>query len=110
MAVATAADFETYRRQTDESRQAVETALEALNKGDAEGFLGAFSDDVYFEMPGSTPVSGEAHGLEEFVAVVSNVARYLSEAITLKITFFLAAGEWVVTRADGHGVTNSGKD
>jgi ketosteroid isomerase-like protein len=110
MPVETAAEFETYRSETEDSSRVVQAALDALNNGDAEGFLGSFADDLDFEMPGSTPVSGHTRNLEEFIALVSNVGSLVSEPITLRVTFFLAAGEWVVTRADGHGVTNDGKD
>lgn len=105
-----AREFEEWKRQTEESRRVVQASIDALNRGEAAAFLGSFSDDLYFEMPGYTPVSGTTKGLEEFTALVSKVANYLSVLITIRITFFLAAGEWIVTRADGHGVTKSGKN
>lgn len=110
MTIQTASEFETWARQTEESRRVVEAAIDALNSADTEGFLGCFSDDLDFEMPGYTPVSGHTTTLEGFVGLVGNVMRYLSEPIRLTVTFFLAAGEWVVTRADGHGVCLNGRD
>lgn len=66
---------------------------------------GAFSPDFDFWMPGTTPVSGKTKGLEEFGALVGQVADYLDVQISLKVTNFIACGEWVVSEAAGHGVT-----
>ena len=96
--------------QTASSRQVVQRAIDALNSGDAAGFLGSFSEDLEFWMPGTTPVSGQTHGLKEFTSLVEKVAGYLNVLITIKVTNFIACGEWVVTQADGHGVTKAGKD
>lgn len=98
------------RTQTATSREVVEKCIEALNKGDAAGFLAAFSDDLDFNMPGTTPVSGRTHGLKNFVALVEKVASYLDVLITIKVTNFIVCGDWVVTESDGHGVTKKGKD
>jgi ketosteroid isomerase-like protein len=95
---------------TESSRKVVEKAIDALNKGDAVTFLGSFSEDMDFHMPGSTPVSGSTHGLKEFTSLVGKVAGYLDVLITIKVTNFIACGEWVVTEAAGHGVTKKGKD
>jgi ketosteroid isomerase-like protein len=96
--------------QTEISRKIVQNAIEALNKGDAAGFIGCFSDDLEFKMPGTTPVSGRTHGLKEFTSLVEKVASYLNVLITIKVTNFIAGGEWVVTESDGHGVTKAGRD
>ena len=110
MSVSSAAEYEAWKAQTGESRRVVQVAIDALNRGDAAVFLGSFSDDLQFEMAGYTPVSGKTKGLKDFTELVTKVAGYLSVLITIRVTFFLAAGEWVVTRADGHGVTKHGKD
>jgi uncharacterized protein len=110
MSVSTVEEFQAWKRQTEESTRVVQAAVEALNRGDAAGFLGSFSDDLVFEMPGTTPVSGTTRGIQEFIALATKVADLTSVMITLKVTFFLAAGEWVVVRADGHGVTKAGRD
>jgi hypothetical protein len=95
---------------TESSRKVVEKAIDALNKGDAVAFLGSFSEDLDFRMPGSTPVSGHTHSLKEFTSLVERVAGYLDVLITIKVTNVIACGEWVVTEAVGHGVTKKGKD
>ena len=110
MVPSTATEFEAWKRQTDETRRVVEAAIDALNRGDGAAFMGSFVDDLLFEMPGYTPVSGTTRNLKEFGELCMNVARYTSVFITIKPTFWLVAGEWAVTRADGHGVTNHGKD
>lgn len=110
MSVSSAAEYETWKRQTEESTRVVQASIDALNRGDSAAFIGSFSDDLDFEMPGTTPVSGKTRGLQGFIDCATKVAGLTSVMITLKITFFLAAGEWVVTRADGHGVTKAGRD
>jgi len=103
----------TMDKAVNKSRSAddvVRTAIDALNNGDAVAFLGSFSDDLHFRMPGTTPVSGETRGLDAFTQVVTGVANYLSVLITIRVTNFISCGDWVVTEADGHGVTKAGKD
>ncbi len=106
--MAQAADVSTAR--TLSSHEVVQNAIDALNRGDAAAFLGSFSEDLDFWMPGTTPVSGHTHGLQEFTALVEKVAGYLSVMITINVTNFITCGEWVVTQSDGHGVTKQGKD
>ena len=100
----------TAETKSKSATQVVQAAIDALNRGDAAAFIGAFSDDLHFKMPGTTPVSGETHGIEAFTQIVTNVANHLSVLITIKVTNFISCGEWVVTEADGHGVTKAGKD
>lgn len=95
---------------TQQSGEVVQRCIDALNSGNAEGFLGCFAPDLEFDMPGTTPVSGKAKGLPAFTEVVTNVAQYLDVLITIKVFNFIVAGEWVVTEAHGHGVTKKGKD
>ena len=103
-------DTITKETQTQTSREVVQQCIDALNRGDAAAFIGAFSDDLSFRMPGSTPVSGETRTLQEFVTLVEKVAGYLDVLITIKVTNFIACGEWVVTESKGHGVTKKGQD
>ena len=103
-------DFQKWKATTEASREAVEGAIDALNREDNEAFINAFSEDFDFWMPGSTPVSGRTKGFQEFAALVGKVAGYLDVMITLKVTNLIACGEWVVTEAVGHGVTKKGED
>jgi len=110
MEVSTEQEFREWKKTTEESRQVVQKAIDALNSGDGESFLKAFSEDLEFWMPGSTPVSGRTKGIQEFADLVEKVAGYLDEAITLKVTNFIACGDWVITESVGHGVTKKAKD
>ena len=78
--------------------EVVQAAIDALNEGDAEGFIGSFSDDLHFRMPGTTPVSTETKGLPEFIKVVTGVADYLDVLITIRVTNFISCGDWVLPR------------
>lgn len=110
MTPTTANEFAKWKETTERSRRIVQDCIDALNRGDAASFLGAFSDDLDFNMPGSTPVSGRTKGLQEFTDLVTNVASYLSVLITIKIMYFQVCGEWVVTESKGHGVTKTGEN
>jgi uncharacterized protein len=100
----------TAEQQSKTAAEIVQASIDALNRGDAAAFIGSFSDDLHFRMPGTTPVSGETRGIVEFTKVVTDVANYLSVMITIKVTNFISCGDWVVTEADGHGVTKAGRD
>ncbi len=97
-------------QKTKTATEVVNACIDALNSGNAEAFLGAFSKDVHFRMPGTTPVSGETLGLEGFTKVVTDVATYLNVLITIRVTNFISCGDWVVTESTGHGVTKNGQD
>ena len=96
-------------QKTRNADEIVRAAIDALNQGNAEGFIGSFSDDLHFRMPGTTPVSSETKNLPDFIKVVTGVAEYLDVLITIKVTNFISCGDWVVTESDGHGVTKKGK-
>ncbi len=110
MTPTTSVEFEKWKATNENSRRTVRAAIDALNRGDAAAFLGSFSDNLDFNMPGTTPVSARTKGIREFTDLVTKVAGYLNGMIRLKVTFFLACGEWVVTEAVGHGVTKNGQD
>lgn len=92
------------------SSRVVQAAIDALNRGDAEQFIGSFSQDLDFRMPGTTPVSGRTKGIQQFTDLVTKVATYLDVMITIRVTNFIACGEWVVTESVGHGITKNGQD
>lgn len=106
----TLAEFEEWKKTTESSRRVVQTAVDALNRGDAAAFLDCFSSELDFCMPGSTPVSGRTQGIQEFSALVAKVAGYLDVMITIRVTNLIACGSWVVTESVGHGVTKHGRD
>lgn len=103
-------NYEEFMATTEESRRVVQKAIDALNNGDNETFIACFEDDFEFWIPGTTPVSGRTKGIAEFAELVTKVAEYLDVQITIKVTNFIACGEWVVSEATGHGVTKKGKD
>ena len=110
MGIQSQQDYEEYMAKTEESRQVVQKAIDALNSEDNEGFISCFSDDFEFWMPGTTPVSGSTRGISEFAGLVTKVAEYLDVQIKIKVTNFIVSGEWVVSEATGHGVTKKGED
>jgi len=103
-------DYEAFLATTQESRNVVKKAINALNKGDNANFVACFSDDLVFWMPGSTPLSGMTKGIHEFINLFSTVAASLKVMVTLEVTNFIACGEWVVTESKGHGVNKRDED
>ncbi|MBT3366022.1 MAG: nuclear transport factor 2 family protein [Nitrospina sp.] len=110
MGVDSEISYKEFVATTEESRNIVQKAVDALNSGDNEAFISYFADDFEFWMPGSTPVSGSTKGIAEFGELVGQVGDYLDVPIKIKITNFIANGEWVVLEAKGHGVTRNGED
>jgi hypothetical protein len=102
-------DAVAWQKTTSGSRQTVAGALEAFNRGDTEGFLAHFSDDMSFWMNGSHQFSGWVRGKAAFVALVGRVAAGLSKMITLEVENIIADSEWVVLEALGDATTTSGE-
>ena len=103
-------DYEAFMAATNETREVVQSAVDALNSGNNEGFISYFSDDFDFWMPGTTPVSGRTKGVAEFAALVGRVAEYLDVMLTIKITNMIVSGEWAVSESKAHGVTKKGEE
>lgn len=57
--------------------QRVQRSLEALGRGDADGFMDFWSDDVVWRVPGNNPFSGVYRGRQE---VRGAVQRFLETA------------------------------
>ena len=103
-------DYKEFMAATNKTREVIQKAVDALNRGDNEGFISYFSDDFEFWMPGTTPVSGETKGVAGFAELVGKVAEYLDEMIKINVTNLIVSGEWAASEATGHAVTKKGKD
>jgi len=103
-------DFKSWSTMTEKSRRIVLDAIDALNKGDGEGWLAAFHEDFEFTIPGNDSLSGTKKGLKAFRDLIENVGERLEVTITIKLTNVIASGEWVVTESLGHSVTKAGDD
>jgi len=101
-------DFKAWKETTDKSRMVIENAIDALNRGDNEGFLGSFDDDFEWTIPGTGPLSGTKKGVKKFVELIETVADRLEIYITLKVTNVIACGEWVITESLGSSLTKKG--
>jgi len=103
-------DFKSWSTMTEKSRRIVLDAIDALNKGDGEGWLAAFHEDFEFTIPGNDSLSGTKKGLKAFRDLIENVGERLEVTIAIKLTNVIASGEWVVTESLGHSVTKAGDD
>ena len=91
-----------------ESRSVVESAIEAMNSGDAQAFADHFADDAKFWMNGSHSFSGPVEGKEAFLELFGRVAAGLDKMITLEVKNLITAGEWVVAETLGDATTLDG--
>jgi ketosteroid isomerase-like protein len=54
---------------------ALRAASDAISSGDLETFLSHYADDVLVHYPGSSPLAGDHHGKEAFLAVFGRFAE-----------------------------------
>ncbi len=92
-----------------EASNIVRGALEALNSGDTESFLGHFSDDMQFWMNGDHQFSGLLEGKAAFIELLGRVMVGIDGGIALEVDNILSAGDWAVTESNGTAKTSSGE-
>ena len=110
MEISSEQEFQAWNALTEKNRRIVLNAVDALNKGDGEGWLAAFHEDFEFTVPGNSALSGTKKGHDAFRKLMENVAERLDVMITIKLTNVIAGGEWVVTESLGRSVTKRGDD
>ena len=106
------AQFLAWKAQQEQLKQHVETVkavLEAESRADTEGFFAPFSADSRFWMNGSSPSSGALQGVPAMKALFEPFMNALASGISMTITNVVAAGDWVVTEAEGRAETKDGR-
>ena len=79
---------------TEQNRAIVEAVYEATNKGDVEGALSLFSDDVTIDEPLFLPFGKLYRGKAEFIALAPVLQNYLDVA-SIKLHYIIADGDRV---------------
>jgi len=109
-ATPTKVDFEQWKAQTEANRQLAQKIVDAMNRGDAAGFLACFSDDMDYWMPGKTPLSGHLKGKKAWMKFQEEVNRHLKQRITVTLKNLIVSGDWIVMEAQGRAVTHKDQD
>lgn len=92
-----------------ETNEAVlRAALDALGEGDLQTYMAMFASNFRFRLQGSTPISGEIVGPDNFAAWAAQVMTRLQYFQQTNVQF-LPCGEWIVTRDRGDALTIEGK-
>jgi ketosteroid isomerase-like protein len=94
---------------TEENRQIVKDLFAALSKGDVDGFLAKFADDVHWKIQGSTKFSGTYAGKGEVVAkLLAPLGAELEGHLAITAERITAEGDRVVVEGFGQSATKSG--
>jgi ketosteroid isomerase-like protein len=93
---------------TAENKELVRNMFAELSKGNAEGFLGKFADDVSFTLMGSTRYSGTCNGKQEAIAKVLGPLTSQLEGLTITPDNLIAEGDYVVVQSRSDGRVKSG--
>ena len=93
-----------------ENKQAIKTMFVELGKGNAAAFLGAMTDDVRFNLIGSTKFSGTFNGKTELVEkLLGPLNAALTEGIVITPDNLIADGDYVAMQSHGKAMGKNGK-
>ena len=95
---------------TEQTNQAIDAFLTAVNARDFAAFGECLAPNVHFEMIGSTILSGVAEGRDAMLEVVGRVGEYVDENfIHLEETDRVVAGNRAALRSRGTANTPDGQ-
>jgi ketosteroid isomerase-like protein len=93
-----------------ENKQVIQAFYEASNRGDMEGCLALFADDVKWTNIGSTRYSGSDIGKPDLVAkLLGPVFGQMKAGIRATIDNVIAEGDFVVVQLRGEAETKNGR-
>ena len=97
---------------TEQNKEIVRRAMDALGRGDYAGFLADADDDFEFILMGTTPFSGTIKGKQAVEEALHGLLGTKLEGGGLAMTIdnLIAEGEYVAEQARGKARTKSGKD
>ena len=92
-------------------KETVRRAVEALGRGDVDGFLADATDDFVFTLAGSPPGGSRLEGKAELVTLLKTLfgSRLEGGAIPTQQDLLLADGDVVVEQARGRANTVEGE-
>jgi ketosteroid isomerase-like protein len=93
-----------------ENKRIIQAFYEASNRGDMEGCLALFADDVKWTNIGSTRYSGSYIGKPDLVAkLLGPVFGQMKAGIRATIDNVIAEGDFVVVQLRGEAETKNGR-
>lgn len=91
------------------SRETVQLWFDLIARGDAQGAFGLFTDDITYNLKGTTPVSGFYRGMREIVEdFFTPWRKQIVGDIVLTVDELIGDGERVVALARGKATTIHG--
>ena len=94
----------------NENKEIIRTMFSELGKGNAAAFLGAMSDDIKFNLIGSTKFSGTFKGKEQLTAkVLAPLGAALEGGLVITPDNLIADGEYVAMQSRGKSTAKNGK-
>ena len=93
-----------------ENKEMIRTMFSELGKGNAAAFLGAMSDNVKFNLIGSTKFSGTFNGKEQLTTkVLAPLGAALEGGLVITPDNLIADGEYVAMQSRGKSTAKNGK-
>ena len=94
----------------NENKEMIRTMFSELGKGNAAAFLGAMSDNVKFNLIGSTKFSGTFNGKEQLTTkVLAPLGAALEGGLVITPDNLIADGEYVAMQSRGKSTAKNGK-
>ncbi len=76
-----------------ENKELIRRGYDAFSSGDLDTVMGMFDDDIEWEQPGDSAVSGTFHGKTE---VMEHFGRLAEKGLTVRLDQLVAEGDTVV--------------
>jgi ketosteroid isomerase-like protein len=97
---------------SEHNKALVRKAIDALSRGDLNGFMADAADNASFTLIGSTPLSGTIQGKRNIEQGLTSILgqRLENGTIAMTIENLVADGEYVAEQATGVSRTHTGKD
>ena len=97
---------------SEENKAMVRNAVDALSRGDLDGFLADATDDFEFVLGGNPPGGNTVKGKQELLELLKMMfsAKLVDSAVPMTIDNMVAEGDLVMEQAHGEARTTDGRD
>jgi len=80
----------------EQNAATIRSAYEAFSRGDVDGALSAFADDILWHVPGRGPLSRDYHGRDEVLGFFGRVTELSAGTFRVRIDGVLAKDDQVI--------------
>ena len=97
---------------SEENKAMVRNAVDALGRGDLDGFLADATDDFEFVLGGNPPGGNTIKGKQELLELLKMMfsAKLVNSAVPMTIDNMVSEGDIVMEQAHGEARTLDGRD